>query len=54
MELEDVLDRGAAERVDRLVVVPDDRDVAVRGGQGRHELGLRRFVSWNSSTRMYR
>ena len=41
MELEDVLDRGAAEGIDRLVVVTDDGDVAVRLGEGRHERGLR-------------
>ena len=40
-ELEDVLDRGATERVDRLIVVADDRDVAMRLGQRRHELRLR-------------
>ena len=41
LEVEDVVDRRAAERVDRLVVVADDRDVAMRLGEQRHELRLR-------------
>jgi len=37
-ELEDVADRRAPELVDRLVVVADDRDVAVRLGEDRDQL----------------
>ncbi len=40
-ELEDVADRGAAELVDRLVVVAHDRHVAVRLGEQRDQLRLR-------------
>ena len=39
-ELEDVADRGAPEVVDRLVVVADDRHVAVPLGEQRDELRL--------------
>ena len=39
-EPQDVADRGAAELVDRLVVVADDGDVAVRFGEDRDELRL--------------
>ena len=55
LELEDVVDGGATERVDGLVVVADDGDV--RGGARRGpstSSACARFVSWNSSTRMYR
>jgi hypothetical protein len=41
LKIEDVADRGAAELVDRLVVVADDRHVAVALGEQRDELGLR-------------
>ena len=40
LEGEDVVDRGAAERVDRLVVVPDDGHIAVLLGERGDELGL--------------
>ena len=40
LEGEDVVDRGTAERVDRLVVVPDHGHVAVLLGECRDELGL--------------
>ena len=40
-ELEDVADRGAAERVDGLIVVADDRDVVVAFREQRHEFRLR-------------
>ena len=40
-ELEDVADRGAPEAVDRLVVVADDRHVAMPLREQRHELRLR-------------
>ncbi len=40
-EVEDVVDRGAAERVDRLVVVADHGDVPVGLGEQGHQLGLR-------------
>ena len=40
LEIEDVVHRGATEGIDRLVVVADHRDVAVRLGQQRHELRL--------------
>ncbi len=39
-EPEDVVDRRAPERVDRLVVVADHRDVPMRLGQQPDELGL--------------
>ena len=39
-EVEDVVDRGAAERVDRLVVVADDRHVPVALGERGDQLGL--------------
>ena len=39
-EPEDVVDRGAPERVDGLVVVADDRHVAMRLGEQPDELGL--------------
>ena len=41
LEVEDVVDRGATERVDRLVVVADDSHVPVRLGEQRDELRLR-------------
>ena len=54
-EAEDVPEGGAAEAVDALVVVADHRDVAVRlrpaACTSSHWAW---FVSWNSSTRMYR
>ena len=40
-ELEDVADRGAAEAIDRLVVVADDRDVPMALREQRDELRLR-------------
>ncbi len=40
LEVEDVVDRRAAERVDRLVVVADDRHVPMAVGQRRDELRL--------------
>ena len=40
LEVEDVVDRRAAERVDRLVVITDDGHVAMRLGKQRHELRL--------------
>ena len=40
-EAEDVAEGGAAEAVDRLVVVPDHGDVAVLSGQQPYELPLR-------------
>ena len=51
-ELEDVVDGGAAERVDRLVVVADDGHVAMRSASAATSSAWARFVSWNSSTRM--
>ena len=41
LEGEDVVDRRATERVDRLVVVADDGDVAMLVSEGGDELGLR-------------
>ena len=40
LEIEDVVDRGTAERVDRLVVVAHDRHVPVRLGEQPDELRL--------------
>ena len=40
LELEDVLDSRTAERVDGLVIVADDRDVAMRLGEQRHQRRL--------------
>ncbi len=40
LEVEDVVDGGAAEGIDGLVVVPHHRHVAVRLREQRHELGL--------------
>ncbi len=40
LEVEDVVDGSPAERVDRLVVVADDRHVPVRLGEQPDELGL--------------
>ncbi len=39
-EIEDVVDRGATERIDRLVVVADHGDVAVPLGERGDQLGL--------------
>ena len=39
-EVEDVVDRGAAERVDRLIVVPDDGHAPVALGKEADELRL--------------
>ena len=41
LEVEDVVDRGTPERVDRLVVVADDRHVAMPLGEEPDELRLR-------------
>ena len=51
LEVEDVAQVGAAPRVDRLVVVADDREVAGAWRRGRGPTGTAaRFVSWYSST----
>jgi 4-diphosphocytidyl-2C-methyl-D-erythritol kinase len=41
LELEDVLDVGAAPAVDGLVFIADHADVAVRAGEQLHQLVLR-------------
>ena len=51
LEVEDVLDVGAAPGVDRLVLVADHRDVAPRPARRRTSSYCARFVSWYSSTR---
>ena len=40
LELGDVADVGAAEGVDRLILIAHNRDVAVLGGQDRDQLEL--------------
>ena len=50
LEAEDLLDVRAAPAVDALVVVAHDAQVAVSVGDAAHDLVLRPFVSWYSST----
>ena len=49
-EIQDVLDRGGAKRVDRLCIVADDGDTGAIGLQAYRISACSLLVSWYSST----